>query len=467
VSKSVQKHYIPSQLLSQQDIETMDQVPLQDEARSFDCHASSCSRSLATVQDVSAPLLPSKVKLLCRYNIPEHINRPFFGRGKALSRLDSFFPVEENSVARGDPAPPRRFILSGLGGCGKTQIALKYVNRHLQRFDIILWFRSNTAVCLAQNYHAAAQDLGLVEYQVKQDHIESRQKLRWWLGAASHPFLLIFDDVQNYAMLEKYIPHSSQGQIIIISRKTYRSQDRGESQQIAVEIGPMSMEEAVSCLQTLVPRAIEEADPAAPRAIAEQLGNFILLEDGGLFASLRQSWQNGERSMNFLLPSIKEVNLRFSRRADFAGYCPMFHWSDFSKPAASMMSVLCFLDSGQVSESILLSAVLDSDLPSKEFPCSDGAYCSARSELLIYDVCSRSRSDRSLCTHSLMADNMRASMGPTLFETGFKIASRLLMKVWPSRRKLPNILRTNWPEFDALHNHVWKLASAYGDRRVI
>lgn len=97
------------------------------------------------------------------------------------------------------------------------------------------------------------------------------------------------------------IPHSSQCQVIITSRKTYPSQDRDESQQIAVEIGPMSMEEAVSCLQTLVPQAIEEADPAAPGAIAEQLGNFILLEDGGLFASLRQSWPNGERSMNFLL----------------------------------------------------------------------------------------------------------------------------------------------------------------------
>lgn len=143
--------------LSQQDIETMDRVPLQDEGQSFDCHASSCSRSLATVKDVSAPLLSSKVKLPCRYNIPKHINRPFFGREKALSRLDSFFPVEENSVARGDPASPRRFILSGLGGCGKTPIALQYVNRHLQRFDIILWFRFNTAVCLAQNYHAAQE----------------------------------------------------------------------------------------------------------------------------------------------------------------------------------------------------------------------------------------------------------------------------------------------------------------------
>ena len=62
-----------------------------------------------------------------------------------------------------------------------------------------------------------------------------------------------------------------------------------------------------------------------------------------------------------------------------------------------------------------------------------------------------------------MTDNMRASMGPALFETGFKTASRLLMKVWPSRRKLPNILRANWPDFDALHTHVWKLACVYRD----
>lgn len=155
--------YVVSTPASEQDTKRMDQDPLQDEARSSDCHDSSCNRSLATVQGVSAPLLPPKVKLPCRYNIPEHLNRPFFGREKILSRLDSFFSVEDDSAARDSSTPPRRFILSGLGGCGKTQIALQYVNRHSQRFDVILWFLSNTAVCLAQNYHAAAQDLGLVE----------------------------------------------------------------------------------------------------------------------------------------------------------------------------------------------------------------------------------------------------------------------------------------------------------------
>jgi hypothetical protein len=163
------------------------------------------------------------------------------------------------------------------------------------------------------------------------------------------------------------------------------------------------MKEAVSCLQILVPQAIEEADLAAPKAIAEQLGNLPLALVHCASYITRRRWTFCEfatilaerRAFNELSAqlSIKEINLRFSGRTDFAGYCPMFHWSDFSKPAASM--------------------------------------------------------------------------GPTLFETGFKIASRLLMKVWPSRRKLPNILRTNWPEFDALHNHVWKLASAYRDRRVI
>lgn len=276
-------------------------------------------------------------------------------------------------------------------------------------------------------------------------------------------------------MLEKYIPHSSQGQILITSRSPYHgSQDRGESQQLTVEeIEPLSTEEAVSCLQALVPQAIEEPDPAALRVIAEQLGNLPLALGHCANYIARRQWTFREfatilaerRPFNELSagPSIKQINLRFSRRADFSGYCSMFHWSDFSKPAASMMSVLCFLDPVQVSESILLSAVLDNDLPSQEFPCSDGAYCSARSELLMHDVCSRSRSNRSLYTHTLMTDNMRASMGPALFETGFKTASRLLMKVWPSRRKLPSVLRANWPEFDALHNHVWKLTNIYKD----
>jgi hypothetical protein len=239
------------------------------------------------------------------------------------------------------------------------------------------------------------------------------------------------------------------------------------------------VEEAVSLLNTLAPQAIEEADPAAPRVIAEQLGNLPLALDHCAnfvarrqctfreFATILATILAEQRAFNELpaQPGIKQINLRYSRQPDFAGYCSKFHWSDFSKPAASMMSILCFLDSGQVSESILLSATLDNDLPSKGFPHSDGAFCLARSELLMHGVCGRSTSKSSLYTHTMMADNMRASMDPVLFETGFKTACRLLMKVWPSRRKLPCILKADWPEFDALHNHVWRLTTIYKDCR--
>jgi hypothetical protein len=77
----------------------------------------------------------------------------------------------------------------------------------------------------------------------------------------------------------------------------------------------------VPCLQTPVPQAIEEADPAAPRAIAEQLGNLPLALVHCANYIARRQWTFREfativaerRAFNELSaqPSIEQINLRF------------------------------------------------------------------------------------------------------------------------------------------------------------
>jgi hypothetical protein len=54
----------------------------------------------------------------------------FTGRTDILQRLDTFFVPSENSVGLGKQ---RVFVLYGLGGVGKSQISLKFVEDHSDR----------------------------------------------------------------------------------------------------------------------------------------------------------------------------------------------------------------------------------------------------------------------------------------------------------------------------------------------
>jgi Cdc6-like AAA superfamily ATPase len=54
----------------------------------------------------------------------------FTGREDILSQLDSYFSLEGP-----DKEKQHIFVLYGLGGAGKTQIALKFVDKFYERYD--------------------------------------------------------------------------------------------------------------------------------------------------------------------------------------------------------------------------------------------------------------------------------------------------------------------------------------------
>ena len=87
---------------------------------------------------------------MARSNLPER--NPFFtGREAVLAQL------QEALAAQG------RAALSGLGGVGKTQTAVEYAQRHLDKYVYSFWATADSREALVSGYVAIVSILGLPE----------------------------------------------------------------------------------------------------------------------------------------------------------------------------------------------------------------------------------------------------------------------------------------------------------------
>lgn len=89
-----------------------------------------------------------------RYQIPYDNTDRFVGRTDYLTLIDKALNCE------GSPQQ-RSCRIWGLGGMGKTQIALAYANRSTASFDVVLWVRAETEASLKRSFTDIAVNLEL------------------------------------------------------------------------------------------------------------------------------------------------------------------------------------------------------------------------------------------------------------------------------------------------------------------
>lgn len=191
------------------------------------------------------------------WNIPYRRNPNFTGREKLLAEL-------HKSLSSGTPAALTQAI-AGLGGVGKTQLALEYAYRHRDDYQVSWWVRSEQPAQLAGDYAALAEALNLPE----KDATEQEQAIaavREWLEANSE-WLLIFDNVPEPSSLDGYLPRPQTGAIVITTR---HGAWRGTAEPLEVKVLPPR--ESIAFLKRRTGRQ-RDADAGA---LAEALGNLPL-----------------------------------------------------------------------------------------------------------------------------------------------------------------------------------------------
>lgn len=125
----------------------------------------------------------------------------------------------------------RTVVLHGLGGIGKTQIAVAYAKNHYQHYSGIFWTNAKDEDALKRSFlqigkriarqHVLAGDLSSGEYPENLDSIVAA--IRNWLSLPNNTrWLMIYDNYDNPDMLDiqKYLPESHQGCVIVTTRSS-------------------------------------------------------------------------------------------------------------------------------------------------------------------------------------------------------------------------------------------------------
>jgi KaiC/GvpD/RAD55 family RecA-like ATPase len=72
------------------------------------------------------------------------------------------------------------FALCGLGGIGKTQIAIKFAKEHMDSYQVVLFAHADEITSLLEDFSRFAADLGIVDADAPNQQ-SSSDSLRKWL----------------------------------------------------------------------------------------------------------------------------------------------------------------------------------------------------------------------------------------------------------------------------------------------
>jgi tetratricopeptide (TPR) repeat protein len=149
--------------------------------------------------------LPERV-----WMVPYRRNSFFTGRETLLTALHERFLTDRRAVLTQGQA------ISGLGGIGKTEVAVEYAYRHREEYRFVLWASASPPETLLAAYVSMADRLHLPERNMREQDKIVAAVLQWL--ATHEDWLLIIDNADELESVWPWLPTGSTGHVVLTTR---------------------------------------------------------------------------------------------------------------------------------------------------------------------------------------------------------------------------------------------------------
>ncbi|KAK0701724.1 hypothetical protein B0T26DRAFT_660161 [Lasiosphaeria miniovina] len=404
-------------------------------------------------------------------NVPER-NHEFMGRDNDLQHLHEFIS-QSGSIC----------VVSGRGGIGKTATAIEYARRYEQTFSGIIWIEAENPNGLADRYNMIGTDIFGLAVE-GQDPVSFFMNVRAKLGGWERRWLLIFDNVEAWDHVSKYIPRNlpkTRGSVLITTRK--QSLVRTDTQTLKrvlhrIELDPLTPEEAGQFLICSInPKVfLDDAPKHADYDLAVQIGELV--ERLPLALIMIAGYCKVSRATLEDFHEIWEEKTAFRAKQTQRKKSVVIEggldssidllWdigiSELSVPARNLLEILAFLDPENIQKDLLVGDHTEEFL---EFLNSTEAALYKRmirqlSGRKLIDVKTNEGGAESYRIHRLLQTKIVIDIGAQLkFDSAMTKATRLVRKRFPKSPAIQAPAPQNWKRCKEYMPHVFGLLRAF------
>lgn len=366
-------------------------------------------------------LLEASLTALSPYwNIPSQRNAFFTGRDEYLKRLHHLLGAEQPTHST------RSYALSGLGGIGKTQLALEYAYQYHHAFSGVFWLAAETQESFVTSCTSIASLLKLDE-QYQQEQYKILQVINQWL-TFHRDWLLIVDNVEHLETVTPLLPAARQGSLLF----TTRLHTLGSLAPV-IPLEPMShVESRTLFLRRAFSHDLHAREKLVDEHVVDQLvavfdGLPLALDQAGAYiattgcspsdfyhlfdANPFQLLDTREHLAAYPFSVTKTFTLSFSRLQS-------------SHPAAAtLLSICCFLAPDAIPEALITEGSICLDLYLRDLVSTPFTWHSLFEDLLSHSLVNRHAHTKTISLHRVVKtiliqvlpeDARRSSLGQAL-----------------------------------------------------
>jgi tetratricopeptide (TPR) repeat protein len=291
--------------------------------------------SVVTMPQPSAVAVPAVMRGLAPRNAY------FAGRVEVLER------IRRTLEAHGGEAAVLPQALYGLGGVGKTQVALEYAYRNSGQYELVFWVPAEDEQTIRRSMISLGKAIDVPDSTDAQDTIDlTLDMLR--AGRPHSRWLLIFDNATHPKIVRKYIP-AGDGHVIVTSRSgEWRSGTE------FIEIDVFTEEESTAFLKRRWPsltkeEAVELANRLDRLPLALNQAAAFHAETGMPLAEYLANYDELVATVTETAPTDYPEPVAATWRLGFDAL------SQNSPAAAQLLQLCCFLSSEPIAIPMLRS----------------------------------------------------------------------------------------------------------------